>query len=210
MTDNIYFITDVQTPSQLTDLLNNPASISILDESSLAGVGAVETRRSGSIKDLFRKSKTLAKRKWPSHPDALRKVVLYSKCQKAHYEICKGDDAQWRLGNMIEEVYVRSLKTLRVVPWLQSLYMPKGDKKKKSGKKKDKKKKNKPPLFGKRAKSVPSLAQQQQRPQSSDSSHAPSASSHHSVLDQKVRPHSASIRETPQMPMDPTNRAVTV
>eukprot|EP00750_Incisomonas_marina_P018669 INCI3110.1.p1 GENE.INCI3110.1~~INCI3110.1.p1 ORF type:complete len:589 (-),score=120.29 INCI3110.1:272-2038(-) len=144
MSNDIYFVTDLQNAAQLTELLNNPESILTFNENN-ADISA-KMKRPKSIKDLFRvKSKKHSKKNWPLSVEALRKVVLFSKQLKAHFEISLTGEGQWEVGNQIEEVYVRSLKTLRVLPWLQALYMP--------SKKKDKRKslfgKPKPPLWAK-------------------------------------------------------------
>ena len=139
MATDIYFVTDLQSAQQLTDLLNCPESIVTFNESN-ADMAAKAKKRS-SIKNLFKKKK---KKSWPESAKALRKVVLYSKQQKVHYEVSVVGQGQghWEIGNPIEEAYVRSLKTLRVVPWLRSLYAP-SKKDLKKQKKKEKKLKEK-------------------------------------------------------------------
>ena len=133
MADAIFFVTDLQSAEECADLLNFPESILTFNEHAVEMSVKLKT-----FKDLFRKPKHLKKKKkWPSSVKSLRKVVIFSKKQKAHYEIANDGEGHWEVGSPIEEVYVRSLKTLRVVPWLQSLY---------NAKKKGKKEK-KAPLF---------------------------------------------------------------
>jgi hypothetical protein len=122
MATDIYFVTDLQNAQQLTELLNEPESIVNFNPCS----ADIKEKR----KSIFSKKK---KTDWPASVDALRKVVLFSKQRKAHFEIAQVSPNEWQIiDTPIEEVYVRNLKTLRVVPWLQKLYMPdkKGKKKK--------------------------------------------------------------------------------
>lgn len=152
----IYFVTDVQNPQVLTELLNKPDAVAHLDDETAERLLLKKKKRS-SIKSLFRKSK-IAQKKWPTSVDSLRKVVFFSQKLKSHFEVVLDEAGRWELGNQIEEAYVRALKTLRVLPWLQELYLEKLKKEKKLRKKAEKAEKErkraekarlKPPLFPK-------------------------------------------------------------
>lgn len=161
MNQTIFFVTDVQCPAVLQRLLNEPDSIVSLEEEAAANEKIRNsTKKHTSFKQIFRLSKSLSlkkkKKKQPETVDELRKVVFFSNQQKAHYEMCVDEQRKWTLGPQIEEEYVRNLKTLRIVPWMQSIYLQK-EKRLKKEKKKQKKAllkaaNKKPPLFPKPAK----------------------------------------------------------